>query len=97
MFKDNLFKGYNVHGDGSGIGVTQNIAPHLEWAKTQREMSKHKRVDSGFKPYCNVPDTVALDIMTKYHINIHDGDIQPEDMRKFKKIIQTKYPYLMYY
>lgn len=97
MITDKLAHDYTVHVDDSGIGVTQDISGHLEWAKQQRERSKSKRVDSGMKPYCNVPDSVALDIMTKYHINIHDENIQPEDMRKFKTIIKTKYPYLMYY
>ena len=42
-------------------------------------------------------DSIALDIMTKHHINIHDKNIQQEDMRKFKRIIKTEYPHLMYF
>jgi len=102
MFKDNLFKGYNVHGDGSGIGVTQDVSGHLAYAKSLREETKTharyaKKADTGFKPFCNVPDTVALDIMTKHRINIHDANIQPEEMRKFKRIMKTEYPHLMYF
>jgi len=97
MFNDNLFKGYNVRGDGSGIGVTQDIAPHLAWAKEQRKLSRYKRPDTGFKPYCNIPDSVSLDIMTKYGLNLHDVNIQPEDLKKIKRIIKQEYPHLMYY
>jgi len=102
MFQDNLFKGYDVHGSGSGIGVTQDIAPHLAWAKQLREGNRThnrytKKKDSGFKPYCNVPDSVSLDIMTKYNLNLHDPNIQPEDLKKIKRIIKTDYPHLMYY
>jgi hypothetical protein len=98
MFKDKIAHDYEVGIDnGNNIRVTQDISTHLEWAKEQRKMSKSKRIDSGLKPYCNVPDSVALDIMTKHRINIHDENIQPEDMRKFKTIIKTEYPYLMYY
>ena len=88
---------YFANREGDSFQVTQDIAPHLEWAKIQREMSKHKRIDSGFKPYCNVPDTIALDIMSKYKINIHDVEITPSEMRKFKRIIKQDYPHLMYY
>jgi len=96
--REQLFKDYEVHSDASGIGIVQDIEPHLEWAKAQREFGKkNKRIDSGFKPFCNVPDTIALDIMTKYRINIHDKNIQPEEMRKFKHIMKFKYPHLMYY
>jgi|15BtaG_2_1085339.scaffolds.fasta_scaffold02734_6 hypothetical protein len=100
MINEFLDKDYHVHADASGIRVEQDIAPHLEWAKMQREMNRSNRfsrkADTGFKPFCNVPDTVALDIMTKYHINVHDKNIQPEEMRKFKSIMKTKYPHLMY-
>jgi len=101
MFQDNLFKGYSVHADNSGIGVTQDIAPHLAWAKKIRESNTHgrysKKTDSGFKPYCNIPDSVSLDIMTKYNLNLHDPNIQPEDLKKIKRIIKQDYPHLMYY
>jgi hypothetical protein len=98
MIKDILDKDYHVFADASGIRTVQDIEPHLKWAAEQREFSrKYKRKDTGFKPFCNVPDTVALDIMTKYHINIHDKDIQPEEMKKFKRIMKTEYSHLMYY
>jgi|SaaInlStandDraft_4_1057021.scaffolds.fasta_scaffold24558_3 hypothetical protein len=102
MMNENLFKGYNVNIDKSGIGVTQDISGHLAYAKSLREENRThnryaKKADTGFKPFCNVPDTVALDVMTKYGINIHDENIQPEEMRKFKHIMKFKYPHLMYY
>ena len=94
--KDELFKDYHVNIKSGGIGVTQDIAPHLEWAKYQREINKGHRPDTGFRPLCNIPDTVALDIMTKHRINIHDENIQPDEMRRFKQITRQEYPYLMY-
>lgn len=100
MINEYLFKDYHVHIDKSGMGITQDIEPHLNWAKHQRELSranKFSKKDTGFKPYCNVPDSVALDIMTKYGINLHDANIQQAEMRKFKQIIKQDYPYLMYY
>ena len=96
-----MFKGYTVTENGQGhFGVTQDVTKHLEWAKYQRELSYQNRFsknDTGFKPYCNVPDSVALDIMSKYGINLHDPNIQPAEMQKFKRIIKTDYPNLMYY
>ena len=97
MINDNLFKGYNVNARGNGIEVTQDIAPHLEWAKHQRDLNKGHRPDTGFRALCNVPDSVALDIMTKHRINIHDVNIQPEEMRKFKQIMRSEYPQFMYH
>jgi hypothetical protein len=97
MFRDSLFQGYGVHGDDSGIGVSQDISGHLEWAKIQRGLSKGKRKDTGFKPYCNIPDSVALDILTKHKLNLHDPNIEQSDLNKIKRIIKLEYPHLMYY
>jgi len=95
MINDTLFKGYHVGIKGNDIQVAQNIEPHLAWAKQLREGNRHsrysKKSDTGFKPYCNVPDSVALDIMTKYRLNLHDPNIQPEDLKKIKRIIKQEY------
>jgi hypothetical protein len=81
---------------GERLEITQDVSSHLDWAKDQREISKQSRLDRGFKPYCNIPDSVSLDIMTKYGINIH-GDCNKDDLRKVKQIIKQDYPALMYY
>jgi len=81
---------------GERFDVTQDVSSHLDWAKDQRERSKYDRLDRGFKPYCNIPDSVSLDIMTKYGINIHDG-CNKDDLKRVKQIIKQDYPALMYY
>ena len=67
-----------------GIAVTQDVNSHLEWAKHMREITSNsfrKKVDTGFKPFCNIPDSVALDILTKYHINIHSAECTKDDFK----------------
>jgi len=37
-----------------GIGVTQDVSDHLEWAKHMRELTSgsfRKKADTGFKPF----------------------------------------------
>ena len=83
-----------------GIAVTQDVSTHLDWAKHMREVTQssfRKKADTGFKPFCTIPDSVALDIMTKYHINIHDADCTKDDLKKVKSIIKRDYPQLMYF
>ena len=87
----------SVRSNKHGIEVGQDVTDHLDWAKYQREMSKKsKAANHGFKPYCNIPDSVSLDIMTKYGINIH-GQCDKDDLQKVKQIIKRDYPALMYY
>ena len=83
-----------------GIEVTQDVSSHLDWAKHMREVTQtafRSRPDTGFKPFCNIPDSVALDIMTKYHINIHDNECTKDDFKKVKTIIKRDYPHLLYF
>jgi hypothetical protein len=83
-----------------GIAVTQDVNPHLEWAKHMREITNstfRKRADTVFKAFCNIPDSVALDIMTKYHINIHSSECTKDDFKVVKSIIKRDYPQLMYF
>jgi len=83
--------------DSGLVEVSQDVSSHLDWAKAQRERSKQSRLDRGFKPYCNIPDSVSLDIMTKYGINIHGDSYTRDDLKKVKEIIKRDYPKLMYY
>jgi hypothetical protein len=83
-----------------GIEVTQDVSTHLAWAKHMREATQTKfrqRQDTGFKPFCNIPDSVALDIMTKHHINIHDNECSRDDLKVVKSIIKRDYPHLLYF
>ncbi len=83
-----------------GIAVTQDVNSHLEWAKHMREITSNsfrKKVDTGFKPFCNIPDSVALDILTKYHINIHSAECTKDDFKIVKSIIKRDYPHLLYF
>jgi len=83
-----------------GIAVSQDVSSHLEWAKYMRSATQSKfrrKEDTGFKAFCNIPDSVALDIMTRYHINIHSGNCTRDDWKVVKSIIKRDYPQLMYF
>jgi len=83
-----------------GIAVTQDVNPHLEWARHMREATSNRfraKSDTGFKAFCTIPDSVALDIMTKYHINIHDNECTKDDLKKVKLIMKRDYPHLLYF
>lgn len=77
--------------------VQQDEKPFLEQAKIDRELGSKK--DIGYKKFATIPDIVAIDILNKYGIDIHDPKtMQDRDkMLKFKNIIKTEYAYLMSY
>jgi hypothetical protein len=78
--------------------VTQDVSSHLEWAKHMRELeSSRKSFSNGFRPFCNIPDSVSLELMSKYGINIHSNQTDRDALKKVKSIIKRDYPHLMYH
>ena len=78
--------------------VTQDVSSHLEWAKEMRATeSASNNFSHGFKPFCNIPDSVSLELMSKYGINIHSNQTDRDAFRKVKSIIKRDYPHLMYH
>ena len=78
--------------------VTQDVSTHLEWPKQIRETKSYRNNFShGFKPFCNIPDSVSLELMSKYGINIHSNQTDRDAFRKVKSIIKRDYPHLMYH
>ena len=78
--------------------VTQDVSSHLEWAKEMRATaSARNNFSHGFKPFCNIPDSVSLELMSKYGINIHDNQTDRDALKKVKSIIKRDYPHLMYH
>ena len=78
--------------------VTQDVSSHLAWAKEMRAMENSRNGFShGFKPFCNIPDSVSLELMSKYGINVHSSQTDKDAFKKVKSIIKRDYPHLMYH
>ena len=79
--------------------IHQDAAPFIEQAKADRESFRGNRKDIGYRKACTIPDLVALDILTKYNIDIHDANFMhdPAAVRKVVGIIKSEYPALMSY
>jgi len=93
-------KGQFEYDSGSATGISnwqvyQDEKPFLEQAKREREAGKQP--DTGYRKFATIPDIVAIEIMEKYRINIHDPDVMndPKEMEKFKNIIRRDYKYLL--
>ena len=77
--------------------VEQDEKPFLEAAKLDRD--RGQRADIGYRKFATIPDIVAIDILHKYGIDIHDPNTMqdPAQMNKFKNIIKSEYKYLLSY
>lgn len=77
--------------------LSQDEKPFLEQAKLDREEVSKK--DIGYKKFATIPDIVAVEVMLKHGIDIHDPDTMRDKtlMNRFRYIIKTEYPYLLSY
>ena len=74
----------------------QDEKPFVEQAKRDREDNVKENVIGG-KKFATIPDIVAIEVMQKYGVDIHN----PEHsgchwtMKRFKQIIMQDYPHLV--
>ena len=86
-----------INPDTTDWRVYQDETPFLEQAKLDREQTQKK--DVGYKKFATIPDIVAIEILSKYGIDIHSPDfMHNKDMiKKVMYIVRTEYSHLMSY
>ncbi|HRV01176.1 MAG TPA: hypothetical protein P5539_05750 [Mesotoga sp.] len=100
MFKSQDYNPYSFDvrlDNGGNFRLDQDIQAYREYAHQQRLADEHAPTTRQYRSFAIIPDIVAIDILTKYGIDIHAPDFMhnTEAVRKFKKIIQEDYPLLM--
>lgn len=78
----------------NGFGASQNVDAYLDYAKDMRSQIQG---DTTARSFAIIPDIVAIDIYSKYKIDVHAEDFGKDisEYKRLKKIIQTDYPALM--
>lgn len=99
-------KGNTMSGkiDYGGIGeqthweIAQDITPHLEEVKRDRDLlATGRHNNAGFRKMATIPDIVALRIFEDHKLDIHDpmfGD-NPINFKRLRHILKTEYPELL--
>lgn len=93
---------YNIHSfkvttDEKNFQLSQNVEAYREYAKEQRLLDEGTKSTRNYRSFAIIPDIVAIDILTKYGIDVHAPDFMqhPGLVRKFKQIIISEYPALL--
>jgi len=78
---------------------SQDASSFIEQAKRDREAYRDPRKDISYKKACTIPDIVAIEILNKYNINIHDPDFMHDRaaVQRVIRIMKQEYPALMSY
>ena len=97
LSQDNNPHSFKVKTDERDFLLEQNVASYKEYAKQQRDVDEIKGSNGRtHRSFAIIPDIVAIDILTKYGIDIHAPETMhdPVLMRRFKQIVETDYPLL---
>jgi hypothetical protein len=77
--------------------LEQDIQAYKDFAAESREANDYFGGGKKYKSFCIIPDIVAIDILTKYGIDVHSQHFMdnPATIKKVKQIIKTEYPALL--
>jgi hypothetical protein len=76
--------------------LEQDIQAYKDYAAEQRQQSTITSGSKQYKSFAIIPDIVAIDILTKYKMDIHSPEFMndPAQLRRLKQIIESDYPLL---
>jgi hypothetical protein len=94
--QDGNQRSFNVSTDEKNFKLDQDVGAYKEYAAAQRELDTISHSGRSYRSFAILPDIVAIDILTKYGLDIHAQDFMdnPANLRKLKHIIITDYPLL---
>ena len=86
------------HGiEGIHYEVQQDVSSILKEVKRDKELLEHGRRVDGWRKAFTIPDVVAIDILTKHGLDVHDPMFMHDrdKLTKLKYIVRTEYPHLL--
>ena len=88
---------FNVVTDKSHFTLSQDVNSYRDYAKESRDIYDATGAASHYRSFAVIPDIVAIDILTKYKIDINAQDFMGDKqlVARLKKIIISEYPDLL--
>jgi len=88
---------FTVATDETNFQLQQNVEAYKEYARSMRQADEAAPTTRQYRSFAIIPDIVAIDILTKYHIDVHSPEAMsdPTVLRKLKQIVQFDYPDLL--
>jgi hypothetical protein len=91
---------FRVRTNETHFKLDQDITPFLKYAEESRQQqweNRHTLHKSHWRPAFTLPDIVAIDILTKYGLDVHHPNFNsnPINGKKLLSIIKSDYPHLL--
>ena len=96
LSQDGNKNSFQVKTDEENFQLVQDVSAYKDYAAQQRELDSISHSGRQYRSFAIIPDIVAIDILTKYGIDVHSPNFMsdPAAMRRLKQIIDSDYPAL---
>lgn len=92
-------KGFITKERGKDFFVEQDIQHYKDYAAGMREKDRYLMGarQTNYRPFCIIPDVVAIELRIKYGIDIHAPEFMSDQQTKMKfaQIMRTEFPELL--
>jgi hypothetical protein len=97
LSQDDNKNSFKVSTDTNNFQLEQDVSAYRDYAKESRDADELVSSKRQYRSFAIIPDVVAIDILTKYHLDVHSPELMsdPAQMRRLKHIIMTDYPLLL--
>jgi len=87
----------DAYGKNGEFRATQDVSAYLDYASKSRAAAKSMFANQkqNFRSFAIIPDIVAVDIKTKFNLDVHDPENSTNELQKIKNIIIQNYPQLL--
>lgn len=96
LSQENNKRSFTVKEDDKDFKLEQDVQAYKDYAALSRERDSFAANGRTYRSFAIIPDIVAIDMLTKFGLDIHAPDFMhdPLNLRKLKKLIDTDYPAL---
>ena len=96
---DDAKESFDVTTNERDFKLQQDVQMYKDYAAGSRERDSYLTGarSSTYRPFCIIPDIVAIDLKVKYDIDIHDPSFMDDQAKKMKfaHIMRTEFPELL--
>lgn len=85
------------YGNNNEFRASQDISGYLDYANESRKQAKSLFANqkTNYRSFAIIPDIIAVDIMTRFKLDVNDSSLGPEGLAKLRNIIINNYPQLL--
>lgn len=83
-------------GTNGEFRAVQDVSAYLKYASDKRSEARgmFQNKKTNYRSFAIIPDIVAVDIMTKFKLDVNASDNTQADLQKIRKVIINHYPNL---